>query len=249
MKMRKLLPLAVLGALAASNAQAVVIDTFGSGNTDQTRARYLDVPGLDTLPQSEMTASATAIGGSREVGITAASNFGVSIVADGAGKPGELAVSNEAGITSTSYVLWNNQGGGLGGENLTLNGADALKLKITEIDLSGGVTLTFDITDMDGDVASLALAGLGLGTQTFLFSSFSNFAATDFASVNSIKLTITATIPSADLTLDLVETAEHCPNGICTTDVPEIDAAAGTGAIALLGGMVALRTERRRRRA
>jgi hypothetical protein len=235
MKMRKLLPLAVLGALAASNAQALVIDTF-----DDTAQQVIASPPGIPVPQSDLAAAPEAVGGSRNIAITAASGL-VQATANTAPTAGAYSHSNASGVTGTSEITWDNAGGGLGGLDLTDGGlSDALQLVITSID-QGDVTLAFEVIDTNSNASTLTLAGLGIGTHFFFLTDFVGTA--DLTIAASIKLTVNAG-EASDLTLDLVRTNERPPDS-----VPEIDAAAGTGAIALLGGMVALRTERRRRRA
>jgi hypothetical protein len=105
-------------------------------------------------------------------------------------------------------VLWNANGAGLGGVDLTDSGQSGyLQLAITAID-QGLVTITFAITEigsLGGDTATLTLSDLGRANHQFLFSSFANFANVNFTRVNAIKMTVNAG-DASDLTLDFVNT-------------------------------------------
>lgn len=195
------------GALGVTNqAQAFTIDTFDSAG------QSVSYTGVESFPISNTTASGVSIGGSRQISIDTAAGGGVNTNVDSFNS-NAFSVNNNTGATSTSSVLWNANGVGLGGLDLTDGGAStALLLAITFID-QGNVTIQFDVTETaaaGGSTASLTLSGLGLGTKTFLFSSFSNFASVDFTQVNSIKMTVNAGLAS-DLTLDLVETNVNIP--------------------------------------
>jgi hypothetical protein len=206
---RKLIPLAVLGLLSAASftAGAANIDTFNfdPGQSNYSYANYAFPQGPGNLPISNTETNASAIGGVREVGIVAPSNLGVTIDAD-VTTPGQLSVSNNTGVSSTTYVLWDNGGGGFGGQDLTDgNSSDALLISITAID-QGNTTLTFDIigTGVLG-TASMTLNNLGVGVHKFLFTGFTNYSSNIFTNVDAIRLTIGSTAGS-DLSLDLVET-------------------------------------------
>ncbi|MDD2724795.1 MAG: PEP-CTERM sorting domain-containing protein [Methylovulum sp.] len=192
-----LLLAAVLGL--SNQAQALVIDTF-----DTTP---MSVSG--TVPAtSGQTIAPEAIQGYRQLDIVS-TNGNVVINTNTTPTFGALSVSNAADVISQTSVLWNGNNTGLfGGVDLTDGGAStALLLAITSID-QGNVTITFKVrekTSAGGETATLALTGLGVGTQSFLFSSFANFAAVDFTQVNKIEMIIDAGSAS-DLTLDMVET-------------------------------------------
>lgn len=183
---------------AANQASAFSIDTF-----DTTAQSVFSVGSLQT---DGLTAS-EAIGGYRELSLATSGGLS-SMSVDSIPTFGSLALSNNSGVSSTASVLWNANGVGLGGLDLTDSGAStALLLAISGID-QGSVVINFTVTETSGaggESASLSLSGLGIGTQTFLFSTFTNFANVDFTAVDAIKMDIIAGNAS-DLTLDLVET-------------------------------------------
>ena len=113
------------------------------------------------------------------------------------------------------FDAWAAAGVGLGGVDLT-DGAtqDAIQIDIISID-QGNITLTFTVTDLTGgETSTLVLAGLGVGTQAVLFSSFTGIA--DFTDIDSIVLTIDAGVAS-DLILDLIDTRLGTGVGLPTT--------------------------------
>ncbi|PPD50283.1 MAG: hypothetical protein CTY16_01995 [Methylobacter sp.] len=199
--------LLLAGTLGLANqAHALNIDTFDT--TTQFLASPVAVAG-------SQVAAPEAIGGFRKLDIQSTNGF-TTIAANTSPNFGSLTVSNNTNVISTTSVLWNaNNGsfGGLGGVDLTDGGAStALLLGISSIDV-GLVTIKFDIKDtlaQGGDIATLTLSGLNVGLQTFLFSSFTNYAAVDFTKIQRIQMTIFAGI-SSDLALDLVETNRELP--------------------------------------
>jgi hypothetical protein len=212
MFIRKLTPFALLGLFAAGSAQAVIIDTF-NGAGPGASSTYTTPLANDTF-----TNTTDALGGWREVNITAFAPGpnGTTVSVNDVASAGQLAVSNNSGYTSTSVLTWDNAGAGLGGQDLTAGGATALQLNITNIDV-GNVTLTFDIYDAPNSLqATLALGGLNVGTHYFDFSNFTGSQGA-LSSATKITLTIAATTPSADLSLDLVQTTLPPP----PTTVPE----------------------------
>lgn len=188
--------------LTANVAQAIVIDTF-----DNTSQQVLSFGGPSSA-STVSTALGEAVGGFRELQILSANGL-VAATADTAPTVNAFSHSNASGVVGSSQLTWDANGVGLGGIDITTCGpscvADALKLVITNID-QGLVTLTFAITDVSNNTSSLALSGLGVGTQTFLLSSFIGTA--DFTQVDSISLLVDAGLAS-DLTLDLIETNQN----------------------------------------
>jgi hypothetical protein len=206
---RKITSLAVLGLLSAASftVQAANIDTFNFNNAQSgfSYANYAFPETPADLPKNDVQTTPEAVGNVREVGITTSNNVGVTIDA-GVSASDRLSVSNNNAVNSTTYVMWDQGGIGLGGLDLTDgNTSDALLISITAID-QGNTTLKFDITDTLLNTTSMTLNNLGIGIHKFLFSSFSDpNSAAIFADVNAIKLTITSTVGS-DLELDWVET-------------------------------------------
>ncbi|MFZ2449955.1 MAG: PEP-CTERM sorting domain-containing protein [Methylovulum miyakonense] len=196
--------LLLAGTLGLANqAHALNIDSFDT--TTQFLASPVAVAG-------SQLAAPEAIGGFRKLDIQSTTGF-TTIAANTGPNFGALTVSNNTNVISTTSVLWNHNNGtngGLNGVDLTDGGAStALLLGISSIDV-GLVSIKFDIKDTGSDIASLTLSGLNVGLQTFLFSSFSNYAAVDFTQIQRIQMTIIAGI-SSDLALDLVETNRELP--------------------------------------
>jgi len=203
--MKKLLPVSsvlLAGMLGASSAHALLIDTFDDA-TDMVTS--FSNPGPST------SASGEAIGGFRTLEITDSNppgGEGTTLSANGIGTPGRLSHSQDAGFNGSSQVLWDGNGAGLGGADLTDGGdSDALLLDVLFID-QGMVDLTFTVTDTSGNTSMLMLSNLGAGTSTFSFNAFTSNA--NFEQVDSITLDIIAG-NSSDLILDLVETNELEP--------------------------------------
>jgi len=190
------------GVLSTSGAYALIIDTFDDA-TDTVTA--------DSNPGPSTSSSSEAIGGFRTLEITSSvppGGEGTTLSANGIGTPGRLAHSQDAGFDGSSQVLWNANGAGLGGADLTDGGlSDALLLDVISID-QGSVDLTFTIVDTSSNISTLSLSNLGVGTSTFSFNDFVGTAS--LTSVNSISLDIVAGTAS-DLVLDLVETNEFVP--------------------------------------
>lgn len=217
---RKMASLAVVAALSAApfSAMAVVIDTFnGLGPGPATTSTSI----LPTGNSPSFTQTGDAIGQWRTVeisntgfdtgsGIVSPADDGTVVTTNNFGS-GRLAVSNADGYVSTVTLNWDNAAGltpgaNLGGVSLVADGSNGLRLSVMSIDV-GNVALTFNITDVNGQIASKLLSGItGPGVQYFPFSSFNNIGATDLTQVNAISLVIQATSPSADLSIDLIET-------------------------------------------
>lgn len=191
---------ATLGLMFAGSvfAAGVSIDEFDSGNqsvqanTGSASQSNLAGPGL------------TAIGGYRYNEVTSVAGAGnvTSAVAGGV-----YSKSNDFATAGTSYLVWDSNGVGFAPAiDLTVGGADALLLKVLSID-TGSYSLTFNISD-GTNTATKNITAPVAGVQDFLFSTFTNYAATNFTAVKSIELTIFSS-DNADLAIDWIRTNEH----------------------------------------
>jgi hypothetical protein len=194
--------LPALMLIGASAHASIVIDNFDTGVTN------LDLNAVGSSSQTANGNPGDIIGGDRDVELTVLSTTGLSASVNANPPAGVLAWSNASQVQSTAMLTWDD-GGGLGGIDLTEGGAsDAILMELIEIDLTA--ELTFSVTDTAGGLSSLVLSGLAPGELKFGFSSFTGSA--DFASVDSISLTFAG--PSAvDAVVDLVATS--------TVNVPE----------------------------
>lgn len=188
---RYLIPSFALGTFVFGVGQAqaaqVTIDNF---NTVDQSVEVLGNPG--TMAMNAMTnGDNNIIGGERKIKLTIEENefndpdLGaiVSIV------DGFATVSNDAGIESTTVFTWDGTDTSPLNADLTGGGMNQFfRLDINSVDLQAKLAL--DVTDSDGDMASLTKTGLSEGSAIFNFNAFNNFAATDFNSVESVSLTV-----------------------------------------------------------
>lgn len=226
--MRKFKVLVAGAALLAisGGAHAFLIDDFDGGDA------FISVTSFPTLPASVNQPYANALGGSRTLLIAAATGAGNGPSLSVSG--GLLLIGNPPNAGSTGAVVWDNNGNGLGGIDLTEGGLDdAIELEITEIDV-GSITLQFFVEDTFANKATLTFRDLVVGRQAFLFTDFvqnsANTNDVDFTAIDDAQLRY-ATGSNVDVTLDLILTRQGVP-------IP--------GTVALLGiGLVGLGLRRR----
>ena len=195
--------LAVSFLTMTESARAITIDTFDT--TFQLVSN--SAPGPVTVP----TALGESIGGFRTMEITSVTGPSSATLEVITGGLGLLALSNAFGTSSTARVIWDANGGGLGGVDLTESGnSDSIGLQLIDID-QGNVSLTvtiFETVGAGGSFASLLLPSAVLGQNVFEFNTFTNFADVSFNLVNKITLDIAAGVAS-DLAVDFFETLEN----------------------------------------
>ena len=224
------------GLIVAGSAQAIVIDNFNSGSGMVSSA----IPG----PVNFGTAAGDALANSRTLEIigfpTNADPLSMGAELEVAAPPGRLGHSQDAFAPGgRSRVLWDANGGGLGGLDLTDGGAsNAIKMDLISIDV-GNVGVELFVEDTGGTVSSLVLPGLAPGTNEFLFTDFVGGA--DFSMVESVMMEITASTTS-DAVFDLIETNDVPPPPGPRGEVPE----PVTATLGLMGlGALAHATRRR----
>lgn len=212
---------------AMTQAASFIIDDFVVPPAGQS----LIVTGAG-LGSNTMTGLAGVVGGSRTmtVNVTNSQFSNSSTLNVIPASPGTLSFSNASGQNAIGTVLWDADGLGLGGVDLTNGGSlSHLQTKILASDLNVGFRVDITETLAAGGSSAYFTANLGAGTSFVnqLLSSFINAANVDFTQVDSILLTLTG--PDAqDTTLDLLE--------VTNTPVPEPASLAliAFGAVAML---------------
>jgi hypothetical protein len=220
-----------------AHAAGFTIDDFTSPDAGQT----ISVSGVGVGGPNTVTGLAGVVGGSRtlEVNVATSDHTLNSTLTVTPTAPGTLSFSNDSGQNATGTVLWDNDGAGLGGLDITNGGTlPYLQTKIIDSDLDVGFQVDITETAAAGGSTATWFANLGPGV-TYVnqaLASFTNAGDVDFTQVDSILLTLTG--PDAqDSTLDLLE--------VTNTPVPE----PATLAFLALGGLgLAGKVIRRRRK-
>ena len=184
--------------MATGSVHALSIDTFDDPFQIVTKA----------APGPSVVGTAEAVGGFREMEmLSVAGPLGATLAADVVDK---LSLSNDALTGSVSAVTWNASGAGLGGVDLTDVGLSTfMSMEIISIDV-GLIDIFMIVIDTGGDVATKLISGAGVGIFQTLFSDFTNFAATEFDSVDEIRMEFTAG-EASDLVLDFVFSSGFIP--------------------------------------
>ena len=193
---KKIIGIALFGALAAGGAHAVIIDDFDVGAQVVT-----------TAGASDTLATASALGGFRTielVSVTGPAGANAQVLTP----PGVYAHNANALTSAVSRVTWDADGAGLGGVDLV----DGLLGPVFSFDIlgidQGSVDFEVVVEDTSGNTSSILAVNPGAGVQTVAFVDFVGSA--DFTNVDSVILTITGGVAS-DLTLDLLETTGMQP--------------------------------------
>jgi len=178
--LKRLTAAAVL--LATSTAQAYLIDDFN----DQTPTV---VPGdgvpvyINYLP---------AMGGGRTITVEEDGLLHASAAVAG----GFLHISSDSGTRADTLIEWVDAVG----VDLTDDGAsDRISLQVVGID-QGGVTMELGLTDLDGHISRVPLAGLGVGVREIMLTDFVNV---DASRVTKVELLANST-DASDLVADFV---------------------------------------------
>lgn len=228
---RLLLPL-VISFLFSQPAAAITIDDFeGSGGVESS----------DGNPAYASYAASTAIGGARELMTQRTSGtLGVRLNT----VAGVLAHSQDSFVIGISEVTWDGssdhttfEADGLGGLDLTQDGATAIVLRNTDAERATNVTIrVYDASSPSGDIYWEATSQLnGIAPEiTLPFSSFvAGGQATNpasFVNVGAIQLFIDGFNARTDIDIDWIGTNGDCedlPNaqgvviddcGFCVSD-------------------------------
>jgi len=231
---RLLIPSLALGTLVLGVGQAqaaqVTIDNFNTA--DQTVEVLTDGMDMDTATGSGV------IGQERKIKLNVTSTDiddpvlgAIATVSDGF-----ATISNDSGVNSMTTFTWD--GIGTSGLNADLTGGGMnqfFSLDVDTVDLEA--MLTLDVTDSDGDMASLMNTQQSAGNIKFNFNDFSNFAATDFTSVESVSLTVNGP-ENTDFVADSL-----------VTSVPEPLTILGSGLALGFGGLFKKEYSRKRQKA
>lgn len=189
---------AALAAGAATQANAVLIDTFNADPDSLTSGAGPAGPST--------TATAEAIGGFRTIEILTSAGAGLNTSAAVlAPIPGVYSHSEDALKSGSSKITWDANGAGLGGVDFTAGGDDRITMSILSID-QGNVDLILTVMDTGAGVSTLLINNAGVGAFDALYANFVGTA--DFTDVNSVMLEVQAGVAS-DLVLDLVETTNR----------------------------------------
>lgn len=219
------LALSLVGFAGSAKAD-LVIDSFATNPVIITQAT---VGGTNTSIQTGI-ATTDVIGGTRNLKLTVTAGNGTRQAVDEVDTTDStFNISNAVGVTSTSTLLYDANGAGLGGIDLTAFG-DGIAFDVLQVDLNVSITIT--LVSQANVVSTQTLPNLLEGVATFSFTGFSVPAVA--TSVKSIQITFN-TPNSADLTGSLLRVA--------TVPEPSSVFALGMGAV-MMGGFAI-----RRRRA
>lgn len=189
---------------AASTANAIVIDNFNSGGGD------VQVDGGQTGLDSSFTDPGDALANHRTIavpGSTDVTGLGLRIRANPANL-GMLAFSLETASAGSGKLIWDNNGAGLGGIDLTDGGkSDQLTISVLEID-QGQVNLIFSITDTNGETSSLEISDAIVGQNNIFLADILGLA--DLTAVDMVMLEIQGT-EASDLQIDQIATTSSVP--------------------------------------
>lgn len=201
MKLIKTLAATLVLGLAASQAQAVpfIIDDFSdfqkvTVNTNTTP---------DTVAN---TVAGSMLGGFRTITVNRVSGLGETHASVNEFGGQALEVSNTAGINSDVSVLWNANGAGLGGVDLTVAGVnDYLSMNVLTIDLSVNVSFTL-VDSLANTFTSGPTFFPGPGVFQVDLNQFTVGGGVDVTDIESITMFLSSTDTAWDGTVDFVET-------------------------------------------
>ncbi|MFN0172054.1 MAG: PEP-CTERM sorting domain-containing protein [Bryobacteraceae bacterium] len=196
---------------------AVLIDNFNT--TQNLLASGVTNPVTDS---SGVATAGTSIGDSRFASITRTVGGGTASLDINSPTAGVFSVSNNNGVVSDPFVLWD---GGIDGTisptgltgpaaDLTGGGANNALRFVSSVDLSGAAVTFRFYTGSLGQFSEITQSLTGGGANLEYLLPFAAFTATgggaDFANVGAITMGITGPA-GVDLQMDLVETTNSIP--------------------------------------
>ena len=198
-----------ISAADALGTPGILIDNFSlPGGLGQTLAA--DAAGVATA--SSFSPAATAIGGERDMVVTATLGA-IALEANGAAMPGHLAYNAGIGATGRSRVVWDGADNnattlspsGLSGTNLTALGETGFLLTI---ETSQPVTLSLLVHSGPGN-SSTATVNLSITGIDSVYVPYSAFVTTtgsgaDFANVGAIEFLTEAPTATTTTTTDVI---------------------------------------------
>lgn len=181
-----------LAGVASSAQASLVIDSFSTDPFILTQAA------LNSPVNKHQTGIGTAnvIGGTRDTTLTVTLGNGTRTAdVEVDTTDSTFNISNSVGVRSTTSLLYNANGSGLGGLNLTAFG-NSVAFDVIEVDLN--VSISVELVDTLGATSSLTIANV-LTDSVARFSFQSLVGTADLTKINSIKLTFNMPT-NADLT-------------------------------------------------
>ena len=190
---KTLLALAAIGIWSGA-VGASTIDTFEDGDYS-----VAITAGSGTVANTQPGSTSNIIGGFRTVtASTPAGRLNIDINTAGY-NPGHLDIANSSGANGTVTILWDANGAGLGGQDITDGGASTGFLLGFPNPADNGLTFNFLVNGSSAATKTFADGSVG-GGFFIPFSTFSDSSV--FTSVNSIQLTLSSSL-AWDATIDL----------------------------------------------
>jgi len=211
----------VLGALAQSRTQVLVIDDYSVS----TAPLVITVNSTIVLPATlaAFVQDNNILGGERDLVLTVQSEQSLGRVVSTNVDQNTWSVSTPSEVTSIAFCQYDGVDGsanlnpvGLGGFDLTTSNADSFKVTITA---DVGTTYTFAVTDTVGGSSSTTVNIPGdPGVSDDFFIQFSTFTGNaDFTRAGSVTLTVNAG-PNVDTSVNILALA--APNTVPASTTP-----------------------------